>query len=545
MIINGKYYLPPPKDFSDFKEIFEVLVAAGAGRPVDKDGVADGPWTPELLADAISGLAQNDSGVELRTVQLWFQENDRGISRDNIRWLARVFGCGDSDATSEWQAELAAAHRRLIARRKTKRMHPRSGVDQIKTPTETTETELVGQKANKSETKDKRRFNLAQRAEAAFSNRSKLNLPASVWAGCVTLGIVAYVMGVHSVTYSPKDGLEKQVGFFWAPNWTLLELVILPLFLLNVVELLAYWKHRRILLAIRDIPSAPVDDGWARRVDSFTVSHWAVLFICVFIVFALQWSGVHLRALLSRDVGDLMVDWNLIALVRPEIISVTEAIFLSMLAFMYTAAICYLFLTGLVLMFTVAQDFKEVCELRGQQPQGGDANQIAEAGKTLMHYIFRCTILGIWIATCIKLQATFLLSDAENILKWLIADASFALTISDEPSGFLEQRALAHFTSFLLLFSTCCVFSFGYVQILRTLESGTHSNSGSQTIGFSSFPTRTMLGIVGLLIANFLLIGQASGFSLLLIVSVLLSTTSLLNPVFGHKQPARDAKGSF
>ncbi len=422
-------------------------------------------------------------------------------------------------------------------------MHPRSGVDQIKTPTETTETELVGQKANKSETKDERRFNLAQRAEAAFSNRSKLNLPASVWAGCVTLGIVAYVMGVHSVTYSPKDGLEKQVGFFWAPNWTLLELVLLPLFLLNVVELLAYWKHRRILLAIRDIPSAPVDDGWVRRVDSFAVSHWAVLFICVFIVFALQWSGVHLRALLSRDVGDLMVDWNLIALVRPEIISVTEAIFLSLLAFMYTAAICYLFLTGLVLMFTVAQDFKEICETPGHHLHSANNNLVAEVGKTLMHYFFRCTILGIWIAMCIKLQATFLLSDGENILKWLIKDASFALGISNDPNGLLEQRALAHFTSFLLMFSTSFVFFFGYVQISRTLESGTHSTSGSQTIRLSPFPSRTLLGIVGLLIANFLLIGQTSGFSLLLVISILLSTLSLLNPVFGREQPATDVEG--
>ncbi|MDC1297686.1 hypothetical protein N8Z37_05325, partial [Octadecabacter sp.] len=80
MIKNGKYFVAPAKDGSDFKELFNRLAATGAGRRVDADGFSTGPWTPELLAEAISNIDANKAGLELRTVQLWFQDNEKGIS---------------------------------------------------------------------------------------------------------------------------------------------------------------------------------------------------------------------------------------------------------------------------------------------------------------------------------------------------------------------------------------------------------------------------------------------------------------------------------
>jgi len=59
---NGKLFLPPPKDGSDFKELFKQLVAPGAGRPAGKDGFPAGPWTPELLAEGVSQIDSNPLG---------------------------------------------------------------------------------------------------------------------------------------------------------------------------------------------------------------------------------------------------------------------------------------------------------------------------------------------------------------------------------------------------------------------------------------------------------------------------------------------------
>lgn len=171
--MNGKFFVPPSRDGSNFKEVFKRLAAAGAGRPLDTDGIPSGPWTPDLLADAISEIDANRSGVDLRTVQLWFQDNDNGVSADNIRWLARVFGCGDPEAISEWQAELSAAQSRLRASRRAKKQ------------------------AKSSDTTSEVGFNLARKSEALFQGGSSLNLPIVVFVGAVTLGFLAYMIGVQ------------------------------------------------------------------------------------------------------------------------------------------------------------------------------------------------------------------------------------------------------------------------------------------------------------------------------------------------------------
>ena len=55
LIKNGKYFVPPEGD-DDFKALFKRVAAAGGGRPVDEDGFPQGPWTPQLLAEAITKL---------------------------------------------------------------------------------------------------------------------------------------------------------------------------------------------------------------------------------------------------------------------------------------------------------------------------------------------------------------------------------------------------------------------------------------------------------------------------------------------------------
>lgn len=361
-----------------------------------------------------------------------------------------------------------------------------------------------------------------------------LNLPASVWAGWVILGFLAYIMGVHSVTYSPISGVDKQVGFFWAPNWTLLELVILPAFLVTVVGLLAYWKEKRRSFAAWRVEREII--SWEGRVESFSASHWAVLLVCFVIVFLIQWSGIHMRALANGDARNLMMDWNLLAIVRPEIISVSEATVLSMLAFLYTGFICFLFLTGLVLTCTLVQDFFELCGDPDRFGNEGRITIVGEVGSKLMRRIYHATLLGIWVATCIKVQAMYLLSDGQNILDWLLTDCRYLFGLSDDVSGALNKRALAHFSSFLLLFSTCFVFVFSFIQITRVLERTLPQKDIRKVMRTQHVSRRMMLGTVGLLVANFFLIGVIAGFSVLLFVGILITIYSLYEPMIGRAQ---------
>jgi hypothetical protein len=288
LLKNGKLFLPPPKDGSDFKELFKQLAAAGAGRPLGADGFPAGPWTPELLAEAISQIDSNRIGVDLRTVQLWFQENEKGISTANIRWLARIFGCDDPVATSEWQMELSAAQSLLTAKRRESKKAGSSvaaGVPEMpRTATVDDETPSPAELARDTDAnRPSRRFSLARRSEALFSRGSPLNLPASVFAGATALGFLSYITGIHNAIYGRADGVVKQVGFLWAPNWTFLFMVFLPLFFAFVIELLVFWKHEGRLKLVAQGDRMQSDDVWARNVEATSYTYWAVFFdLCVF-----------------------------------------------------------------------------------------------------------------------------------------------------------------------------------------------------------------------------------------------------------------------
>lgn len=515
MIKNGKYFVTPSKDDSDFKELFNRLAAAGAGRRVDADGFSTGPWTPELLAEAISNINANKTGVELRTVQLWFQNNEKGVSTDNIRWLARIFGCDDPDATSAWQLKLSEAHSRLVAKR---REHKRTGHNVLPVSQEL-----------------KKRTSLARKSEALFSRRSTLDLPLVVFAGAVTLGFLAFIMGVHHITYSPMAGLNKQVGFIWAPSWTIEGLVLLPLFLMVVSGLLSFWKVERTSMRLRD-PVEHDDDGWMRKVDSFSVAFWVILLACLLIVCVLQWTGTYLSAFMQGATNNAMVDWILVALVRPDIVSIPEAFVLSILAFLYSGMIYWFYLVGLLLMFMMARDFRETFSTSKFRSSAAHRHIALEVGTEMMWGIFRSTVFGVLIAMCIKLNTAFLLSDGTNIVSWLINDALSAVGMREAEAGWLDASALPYFTSFLLVMLTCFVFLASLTQIYWVLDLTSTSNvprrvSERQTaecpFSLAKVSWTKMVGVVALLVVSFLLIGQFTGFSILLTGSVLIATYSL------------------
>lgn len=137
--INGKFSCRPPLKTWISKEVFRRMTLAGVGRPVDKDGVPIGPWTPELLTSAISEVSAGSSSVDLRTVQRWFSDGDQGIKADNIRWLAKIFGCGDADATRRWQVALLNAQSRLAAKRRASRNPPTTAGGRDGSPSKRTE----------------------------------------------------------------------------------------------------------------------------------------------------------------------------------------------------------------------------------------------------------------------------------------------------------------------------------------------------------------------------------------------------------------------
>ncbi|WP_457578712.1 RcgA family putative transporter [Ensifer adhaerens] len=517
MIKNGKFFLAPSKDGSDFKELFKQLAAAGAGRPLGSDGFPAGPWTPELLAEAISQIDSNRIGVDLRTVQLWFQENEKGISTANIRWLARVFGCDDPLATCEWQMELSAAQSRLAAKRRD--LKQAGGSVGIPDPTPTTivddETKSPPESARDTFAKGPRHFGLATRSEALFSRGSPLNLPASVFAGATALGFLSYVTGIHNASYGRPDGVVKQVGFLWAPNWTFVFMVLLPLFCAFVIELLGFWKNEARLKLTAQADRMQID--WERNVEASSYTYWLVFLICLLFAGLFQWIEVCLIPLVNGG-GNYAMDWGKFALVRPEVISVPEAVLFTGIAYLYMSICFYVFFIGLILLYTVVYDFWRVGEATKHRLDADYRQEIDEVGLRVIRGIFRCTVLGVLIAICMKVQSAYLTSSGENVAAWLVSDMSSAFYGRNNVSDGIGYRMPTHFSSLLIVISTCVVYLFASVRI------------GSR---FRVLLWR-MVTVVTLLVAGYLLIGAFAGFSILLTVGVLLAVYGLFDPGFGQ-----------
>ena len=529
MIKNGKYFLPPAKDNSNIKELFNHLTSTGAGRPVDNDGFPQGPWTADLLANAISSIDANGSGVELRTVQLWFQDNEKGISSDNIRWLARVFGCDDPDATSQWQVAFSLANRRLLEKRKADKKIARPSrqvLQNIKPGTQSMAAQVVP--TNESTW----HFDLAKKTEVLFYNQSTLGLPVVVFTAAAALGLIAFNLNIHSVVYTPEHDQAKQVGFLWAPNWTIVFLAILPMYLALSIRSLRCWKNDlRLRLLTLCEPTIPLAN-WESRVASASYSFWAVLFITVVIASGYNWTATHLIPLLSGDPGGWPVDWGRIAILRPDIISLQSAVVFTGLVFLYNAFCSYLFFTGLIFLNVMVHDYLDVMRKLQSRVMDRYQHDIEEICLYLITAIFQCTSLGMLITIMMKLQSSFLQSESVTIVDWLSADIQsfFYVDGSTDGNDMGLRSAPGHFYSF---FSMLAIFGTFVNSSVRMRLALTRLRPSSADPTFN-IPWVAMSGTMILLVVNYLLIGSVTGFAIFLFFSLLVAFYLIVRPAFGQ-----------
>lgn len=512
LIKNGKFFHLPERNDEDFKTLFARVAAAGFGRPVDKDGCPQGPWTPDLLTDAICQIEANRDGIELRTVQLWFENNDKGISAQNIRWLARVLGCNDPVGASAWQAELAAAQSRLAAKRRERRRGP---VVELAVP-DGFEANALAMLPNPSP-ESTGRFGLARATEAMFASGSLLNLPAAVFAGAVALQLCSYFLSVHDVTYQRDDGIAKQVGFLWAPNWTLLFIVCLPLYLALVVDQVIHWKgFKRAHLLDGDQPTRE----WLARVGHSSHSYWAVFLICVGFAGLAQWISVRLLPLLN-DGGRYAADWGVRHGTDPGYGGVVHLIAFTGAAYLYMCLCFYLFVAGLILLCNIIDDFREArTELAARQ--GNDRSADGDAiGMKIMRGVVRCTIAGFLIATCMKLQSLYIVNSAPDILSWLVLDVRGAFGQADSVVIWDEASTPTNFTSLIVLFLVLTVYLYGSIRI--------------GAIGQGGWPITRATTSVAFLVLVYFSMGVVDGFSLLLGIALILSVYGLFDPDFGKQ----------
>jgi hypothetical protein len=191
-------------------------------------------------------------------------------------------------------------------------------------------------------------------------------------------------------------------------------------------------------------------------------------------------------------------------------------------AYLYMCICFYLFFVGLILLHTVVHDLwksrEESKSQSGMEPEW----KVNQVGSRVMRAVFRCTVLGILIAICMKTQSAYLTSNGKNIAAWLVADMSSGFQVRSAVSSGVRYIIPTHFSSLIVAMSACVVFMYGSIR----LGVGCRRH----------FPLWRMSAIVGLLFTSYLLIDAFAGFSILLGIGTLVATYGLVDPGLGQRR---------
>lgn len=509
--IDENFVARPLRSNLDFKELFQEALSARAGLSSIATADRSTEWTPSLLAEAIAVADPKGRGVDVRTVQNWFQDNDRGISSENIICLARVFGAGDPDAILCWRTELRAANKRLASQRRERRENPQNAPA----------TEHSTGRKNE-------RGSFAALSESIFTSSNGLSIATLVWAGFFTLCLASFISKNHDITYPVGPDLDKQIGFVWSLSWPIECLLLYPALFLLIGNLVAFWKRE----SYASLPSGVAQQTWNDTICRLRLPFWVAACVSFVLIFAVQWSGVYLVGLTQAEPPDL-VDWILVAQVRPDVVSISEALFVSLLAFAYSGMIYWFYFIGLLLLFAITEDFSR----RASSTELNVEHSFFErAGDKLQRGIFNATVIGVSVATAIQLNAIYLKSDGRTSLSWLAGDFVAGLNSNAESWALLEQSSISSLTSSLLLLLHLALFVVCTTKVRSALQTHYRQNVPSeQTKSMVSTacepatrdPLLKQICILGLLCLNFSLLGRFVGFTILLLASLLLAITSI------------------
>ena len=102
--------------------------------------------------------------------------------------------------------------------------------------------------------------------------------------------------------------------------------------------------------------------------------------------------------------------------------STDGAVFASFLGFFYSGIIYWFLFTGSLFLIIISADFAAISAVKDTKHFPVFNGLVFQIGMKIMEVVFRCTILGIMVALSIKLNAAYLVSDAENITGWIWHD---------------------------------------------------------------------------------------------------------------------------
>ena len=271
--------------------------------------------------------------------------------------------------------------------------------------------------------------------------------------------MMGYGLGFGDIQFN-----GKQVGQLYAPNWTLVYVVLFPPFLgLSAILAqrfnlaLAEIARRRIVVDPigNEVPIPTLLGAWHASLQQVSFTLWGLLIVIV-IYESWEWSTTIFHPLRDHNVGNSPVDWTIVAATSAGTTTGTPtflaSVIFSFFSYLYMASTLFIYLSTLVYQTAFSSFVNTLANPNGAFRLVLRDLSIGERLANVGTYVFWSCVLGLCAGFMMRLQAIYLQSDHKLVTDLFLADlfsvidyfrpTSHASTaLSDVPSkwtGFLQ-----------------------------------------------------------------------------------------------------------
>ena len=258
-------------------------------------------------------------------------------------------------------------------------------------------------------------FNIAARFEIFAKKIHSLNVfTVSLIMGLSLISLAGY-LGIIDIYNS--DG--KQVGFLYAPNWSIMYTVLFPTYnalfcsmVTNVRQAFENLIKEGVITSVneKNINLVKIWNSWTEHLNSVSLSFW-VLIIFVIIISSLQYKSEIYNVVNNANPINARfgrsIDWGIYTIERPDIISSSSQLAFSAIAYLYMAMALWVFLAILLYVPTFAWYLRKLSSGEGSFGIVLQGSVFQKTIESMIRRTFTCTFLGLLASYFMRLQSSY------------------------------------------------------------------------------------------------------------------------------------------
>ena len=335
---------------------------------------------------------------------------------------------------------------------------------------------------------------IAERIEEIAIRRGPLDLSLQAIAMAFLLSILSFFCGLGWLEINLNGSTTKEIGFLFAPNWTIVYLVLFPLYL-SVFSVLA----GRCRLALTDLSDARIlvdSNGspvlhatilaaWNRALKDISPVMWLIMMLVAVSTLG-QWIYVSVVPLMTGKIGNAAIDWGTLTIVQPEKANWWATIFFSTACYAYMGVALFIYLAILIYAATFAVFLNRLADQSGRFNLVFRSSILSQRLSGIVTSVYICVIFGIGAAIAMRMQAEYIqsgyslitdlwFSDVISAFHWIVGDVTTVqppqlFQIPSKWTSFAELM-ITLFTLFIVVFLMHSAFDKARLYYLEHIRS--------------------------------------------------------------------------